>query len=93
MKLHYTKFQFNCNIIYFVIGVCVFIPTNNMAAYAEESTLVNEFEDDISSVVSESTVSTFTIDFGDETCSPSLQDAFLKYKKRRQVCLWPVMLE
>ena len=62
---------------------------NNMAAPAE-STEVKAFEDDISS--SDSTVmtlSTFTIDFGGERNGPSLQDAFLQYKMKRQVCKSP----
>ena len=56
-----------------------------MAAPAE-STEVNEFEDDISSDSTVVTLSTFTIDFGGDRDGPSLQDAFLQYKKKRQVC-------
>ena len=61
---------------------------NNMAAPAE-STEVKQFEDDISSDSSVVTLSTFTIDFGEQTIGPSLQDAFLQYKKKRQVCRSP----
>ena len=61
-------------------------------AVPAENTEVKEFgDDDVSSVHSDSTavtvsqLSSFTIDFGKEKEGPSLQDAFLLYKKKRQV--------
>ena len=58
-----------------------------------QNTEVKEFEDDdVSRVFSHSALTTvyevsgFTIDFGRENTGSSLQDAFLQYKKKRQVC-------
>ena len=100
MHIKYVEITFNDkNSLIFTENIDYFrwiwyvdaLPKNNMAEPAE-NTEVKEFEDDVGSVFSHSAVTTvsevsgFTIDFGRENTGSSLQDAFLQYKKKRQVC-------